>query len=316
MRRALLALALAAVAGLAAPATSAFPADLDVDVDIGSPGDQFVVKGRVDLGAGQTAKTVVVVDGDVDVARGATVTGDVVSVDGTVRVAGVVRGRVVTVGGRAIVTRTGVVREGIRYGEDEPIIAPGAQVGGRVTQIDLDFGDAVPFISWLALWLAVSISTLMLGVLLLWIAPRAADATFERMRDGGWGPAIGVGFVVFLGLPTLAVMALITLVGIPFGIGLLLALLPLGALGYTAGAWLLGRAVIGPPRGRFAAFLAGWGMLRLAALIPFVGGLVFLAAMIFGLGALAWAMLQARDPGAPAAPAPAGGPESPTAPSI
>jgi hypothetical protein len=61
------------------------------------------------------------------------------------------------------------------------------------------------------------------------------------------------------------------------------------------------------------ALLAGWGILRLLALIPFVGGLVALAATIVGLGALAVALWQARRRGAPVATpeAPAAGSPTP-----
>lgn len=308
---------LAALMALAL-ATGPAHAATEVDVSIGSPGDVLVVKGAVDLRSGERADTVAIVDGPVTIARGATVTGDLFSVDGDVRIDGTVRGRVVTIGGRARVGGTGIVGDGIRYVESKPIVAPGASVGGTIERLELDFGGATPFVSWLAWWLAVGVSTLVFGLLALWLAPRAADATFTRMRDGGWGPAIGIGFVVFIGLPVLAFIALVTLVGIPLGIGLLLALLPLGALGYVTCAWALGRALVGSPRGRAVAFLAGWGVLRIVALVPVLGALVFLVAVMFGLGALTWAIWQARGEGAgPSAPlAPAGGPEAPTAPTI
>jgi hypothetical protein len=45
------------------------------------------------------------------------------------------------------------------------------------------------------------------------------------------------------------------------------------------------------------AFLAGWAILRIAALIPILGGLVWFAAVVVGLGALAVAS------GEPAVPA-------------
>ncbi len=121
---------------------------------------------------------------------------------------------------------------------------------------------------------------------------------------------------MFFGLPLLALIALVTLVGIPFGIGLLLALLPLGALGYVTSGWLLGRRLHAD--GRVVAFLIGWGILRGVALIPVVGALAFLCAVVFGLGALTWTLLQARGaalPGQAGARGP-GGPESPTAPAI
>ena len=51
-------------------------------------------------------------------------------------------------------------------------------------------------------------------------------------------------------------------------------------------------------RRRWAALLAGWGILRVLALIPVVGALVGLAATVVGLGALAMALWRAGRPGA------------------
>lgn len=304
---------LLACAVLGSPAAAHAASDLDVDVDIGRSGDRYVVKGPVVLRAGEVARTVVVIDGRVSVARGATITEDLVVVDGPVRIAGTVRGRVVTLGDRATVMRTGVVGDGIRWGSDEPLIAPGAQVSGDVSQVDPDLDDWTPFIPAIAWWIAMSVSTLLLGLLLLWIAPRAAEATFARMREGGWGPSIGVGFVIAIGLPVLVFAALVSLVGIPLGIGLLLALLPLAGLGYVTSAWVLGRALVGPPGRSVLAFLAGWAILRAAALVPFLGALVFVVAAMFGIGALAWTLWRARR----AAPAPpSSGPEAPLAPAV
>lgn len=304
---------LLACAVLGSPAAAHAASDLDVDVDIGRSGDRYVVKGPVVLRAGEVARTVVVIDGRVSVARGATITEDLVVVDGPVRIAGTVRGRVVTLGDRATVMRTGIVGDGIRWGSDEPLIAPGAQVSGDVSQVDPDLEDWTPFIPAIAWWIAMSVSTLLLGLLLLWIAPRAAEATFARMREGGWGPSIGVGFVIAIGLPVLVFAALVSLVGIPLGIGLLLALLPLAGLGYATSAWVLGRALVGPPGRSVLAFLAGWAILRAAALVPFLGALVFVVAAMFGIGALAWTLWRARR----AAPAPpSSGPEAPLAPAV
>jgi hypothetical protein len=42
------------------------------------------------------------------------------------------------------------------------------------------------------------------------------------------------------------------------------------------------------------AFLVGWGILGVLALIPILGGLVWFAAVVFGLGALLVAIWRAR----------------------
>ena len=106
---------------------------------------------------------------------------------------------------------------------------------------------------------------------------------------------------MLIGLPVLAVLAFITLVGIPFGFGLVLALFLIYAVGYVTAAWLVGRRLIGPPRSRIVAFLAGLGILRLLALIPIVAGLVGAIAVVIGLGAIIVALWRARRP----APVPA-----------
>jgi hypothetical protein len=279
-------------------------------------GDAVVVTGRVDVQPGERAGTIVVADGNIDVRRGGQAE-DVVAAAGDVRVAGRITGDLVTFGGRAFVLSSGVVDGDIRYGDKKPVIEPGATVGGDVEKIDTDLGGAAPFIGALVFWLAVSVSMLVLGLLLLWIAPRAADAARAQMRGGGWGPAAGVGLVLLIGLPLLALLAFVTLLGIPLAIALLLALLPLAVLGYVTSAWLLGSALVdSPPRRRWVAFLAGWAILRVVALIPFFGAIAFLIAAMFGLGALGRALWAARGTGGPAAPAAAGGPESPAAPAI
>jgi hypothetical protein len=80
-------------------------------------------------------------------------------------------------------------------------------------------------------------------------------------------------------------------------------------------AWIVGRRVL---RNRsaapWAALFAGWGILRVLALIPVAGALVGLAATVVGLGALAVALWRARRTGAPMRPeAPAPGPAAPAA---
>ena len=298
-------------AALGGPFTATAAAGVDLHFDVGRTGDRYVLRGPVDLKAGEVARSIVVGHGPVTIRRGATVTDDLVVADGPLEIAGTVRGRVVTLGDRAVVTRTAVIGDGIRWASDEPVVAPGAQVSGGIKELDWK-GNTSPVIPAIAWWLAMSISTLVLGLLLLWLAPRAAETTAALMRDGGWGPALGVGFVLLIGLPLLALLALATVVGIPFAIGLTLAFVPLAAVGYVTGAWVLGRRMVGPPPDRrFVAFLAGWAVLRVAALVPVLGALVFFVTALFGAGALAWALLRSRREGGAT-----GGPEAPLAPAI
>ena len=57
---------------------------------------------------------------------------------------------------------------------------------------------------------------------------------------------------------------------------------------------MLGRTVT--PRARpILSFLAGWGILRIVALVPVLGGLSWFAAVVVGLGAIAVAGYRARS---------------------
>jgi hypothetical protein len=66
------------------------------------------------------------------------------------------------------------------------------------------------------------------------------------------------------------------------------------AVGYGASAWIIGRSILREPTAWILAFLVGWGVLRVLALIPVLGGLVWFAAVVFGLGALLVAIWRAR----------------------
>jgi len=68
---------------------------------------------------------------------------------------------------------------------------------------------------------------------------------------------------------------------------------------YMTCAWIIGRRLVKEPRSGWLALLAGWGVLRLLALIPVLGFLVGLVATVVGLGALVVALWHARGPVTP-----------------
>ena len=276
--------------------------------------DHVVITGGAVVPQGQTAGDVIVVDGAVTIAGHAT--GDVISVSGPVRVSGQVDGDLIAVSDRAVLGPTADVGGDLRYGDERPVLAGGARVDGKISNDD--WADAANGWGWVSLigwWLAVSVSTLIVGALLVFLAPAALYAAERAVRER-LGVTVAWGVGIAIGVPLLAVLALVTLVGIPFGIALLLAAIPVLVVAYTTSAWVLGRRVL---RNRssspWAALFTGWGILRLLALIPVAGALVGLAATVVGLGALAVALWRAGRPGAPAArpEAPAPGRPAPAA---
>jgi hypothetical protein len=189
------------------------------------------------------------------------------------------------------------------------VLARGVRVADEISNEDwADAASGWDWVSYIGSWLAVSVSTLIVGGLLVLPAPAALYAAERTVRErlgytDAWGVAIAIG------VPVLAVLELVSLVGIPFGVALLLAAVPVLLVAYVTSAWLVGRRVLrNRSTSTWAALLAGWAILRGLALIPVVGALVGLAATVVGLGALAVALWRARRPGAPAAQ-----PEAPTA---
>jgi len=252
-----------------------------------------VLSGRADVPKGQTVGDLVVFHGSATV--DGTVEGSLTAFDAPVVISGRVNGDVVVFNGR-VALRSGASVTGDVVSQSAPVVASGATIGGTTKRLETNTNwEGFGWAGKLAWWLAVSISTLVVGLLLIWLVGRGAARILEAGRTR-IGPSIGLGLGLFFGLPLLAIIALVTVVGIPLGLGLGAALLLIYALGYSAAAWILGRSIVREPTTWAVAFLAGWAILRVVALIPILGGLVWFAAVVFGLGALAVAIWRARTP--------------------
>ena len=285
-----LAVFLVLMLGLAAPAWA----------QAGSEPEEFVVlSGRADVPEGQTVGDLVVFHGSATV--DGTVEGSLTAFDAPVTISGRVNGDVVVFNGR-VELQSGANVTGDVVSQQAPVVASGATIGGTTKRLQTNTNwEGFGWAGKLAWWLAVSVSTLVVGLVLVWLVGRGAARILEAGRTR-IGPSIGLGLLLFFGLPLLAVIALVTVVGIPLGLGLLAALLLIYALGYSASGWILGRSILRGPTSWFLAFLVGWAILRVAALIPILGGLVWFAAVVFGLGALALAIWRARSASQATAP--------------
>lgn len=297
--RTLLAVAIvASVIGIAS-ARSAFAQDQG-----GTPGDdeQVVLTGELLVPEGATVGTAVIFDGDATV--DGTALGSVVAFNGDVEITGTVRDDVVAFNGRVIV-RSGAEVGGDIASRHSAQIEDGATVGGEIRGISGRFDlEGLGWVARYVWWFGYTISTLILGLVLLLFLPGVdgplADAFRRRM-----GASFGLGAAIFFLLPIAAVLLLVVVVAIPLGVFLLLALALLYTFGYVAGAHVLGRRLVKQPGSRYVAFLVGWLILRGIGLIPFLGGLVWVVATIAGLGALVIAARGSMSVPVPAPPLPA-----------
>jgi hypothetical protein len=297
------------VASLPAFARPAAAASLGDQV----PRSFVVLSGRLVVGRADTFGSAVIFNGPMAVAG--RVTHDAVAFNGDVIVSGQVGGNVTALNGSVTVT-PGARVDGNVVSRDPPTISPGT-VAGTVSQnasTSFDLGT-FRFIGRIFWWILASVTSFLLGLLFSVGFPGAADAVDDAAHRRV-GPSIGWGLGGFFGLPIVALILLVTVVGGLLGVALGLSVMLIDLVGYAFGAGALGRLLVKAPKPRFLAFLAGWGILRVAALIPVIGGLLFAATTVWGLGAAVVAGYRASR-GPAAAPVPPGlSPPMPPMPSL
>jgi hypothetical protein len=263
---------------------------------------QVVLSGRLVVPSSQTVASAVIFNGNATV--DGTVTESLVVFNGDATVTGTVRKDVLVFNGNVDIA-SGARVEGNVVARSSPSVASGATVGGKVQRLSYQDLNNAGWISRFSWWLGYSISTLILGLVLLLGWPGLDGLVLGWRR--ATGASIGWGVLLFVLAPIVAVLLIVIVIALPLGLFLLLALGLLYTVAYMIGAHVLGRAIVKPPTSRFLAFLAGWAVLRILALIPFIGGLLWVIATIVGAGVLIISSRRADRAavGPPPPPAPA-----------
>jgi hypothetical protein len=266
------------------------------------------VRGDTTFPADQTADSLVVVDGT------ATIEGDVKTVfvvNGTANFVGSTTNEIVAIASRVSLDDGSVVNGNLRLMEATLTRAAGATVNGSVSNgVDwvrgaLFIGPAL-FIAYLGFVLAAMAGALGLAAL----ASRQVRAT-ETLLNREIGTAIVAGFGGLFAIILVAILAMVTIVGIPLGLGLLIGFLPLVAfVGYLVAAIWIGEWVVrqfgreSQPERPYLAAIVGIIVLSAISFVPMVGGLI----SFVGFGAvilLMWRTVRRQSLGVDAASQPA-----------
>jgi cytoskeletal protein CcmA (bactofilin family) len=322
-------------------------------------GDLYLAAGTV-IVDGTVKGDLVAFGGTINV--NGTVDGDLIAAGGTVSVSGTVNGDARVGGGTLSVT--GVVGEDVlvaggqitlagRIGGDlitsGGTIAMGAEVDGNVeaaagnysrsghvggsenvTRTFRGFGTPVPGNQLLDA-IRHFVVLLILGALVVWLAPRAlesSDATLRRepLLSLASGVAAFIGYVVFavvvvlvaallaiaiglLQLPALAAIVVITAILVIFAGTFAFVLAAAYGADLVVGLALARLAMRDPATSRWQLFglmAAGALVVVIVTSLPIIGGIAKLAVMLFGLGAIALAAWRhwRRPDVTPAAPTP------------
>ena len=264
------------------PTTKSLPARLQLgEADI-------VVRGAATLPKEDSAKNLVGVEGPTTIEG--VVKGNVVAVKGAVGISGSVEGSVLALGGPVRVEAGGRVGRDVIAPKGAEVARDGKVEGKVVERLDLaarDIFGTLLFATKLAAWLVGSVTSLLVGLLLILVLGAGrSDALFHAGR-GRSGVAAAMGLGLLIGIPVVALLAVRTIVGAPFGVMVLLALPLVLWLAYATGAWTAGRVVAKNASSAFVGFLTGWAILRIVALVPILGTLAWIVATVIGLGALA-----------------------------
>ncbi len=258
---------------------------------------------------GPVAQDVVVTGGTIDIGSAATIGRDLVVAAGMATVSAPVTRRVqMSAGNLTLKNRVG----GDVRGRVDQLKLDGAQIGGN---LDYTSNNAVQLVNGARVagttirhtptdqgggagngflgWLRELIGFFALGLLLIFLLPGVSARAIDTLRAQPW-PSLGIGAAILVITPIVALIVFI--IGVLIGgwwLGVLL--LPIWilvlAIGYVVSGYLVGRllfARLGWAGYHDAlALLGGLFVLTVLGLLPVLGGLIGLAALVFGAGALA-----------------------------
>lgn len=289
---------------LAGMTASVSAADSIATSDLPRTGRVLIVAGGdITVPQGEQADLLIVAAGD------ASVSGTVnalVMIDGTATLTGATVGTVVVVSGTVDVGPGTVVLNDVAEARGT-VVSSGGEIMGSTRELATGIAVFGVFAGIVALivWVGVGVSALVAALVLSSLAG-------QQLRKAAWlvghepVPSILLGLASIVVIPLVAVLAMVTVIGIPTGLGILLVMWPaLAFLGYLVGAiwigeWLLSRRAGYVPAERpHMAAVVGLIVAFVLGLIPLLSAIT----SIVGTGAVIlalWLTWRGRRPaGAP-----------------
>lgn len=232
---------------------------------------------------------------------------DLLAMAGETIISGTINGEVRAKGRNMSIASSAQVSGPIRYEGDNPAsVSSGAKLASPVEFTKMRHKSQYTeghYYVWRIIWTAAFV---LFGLVLFLLLPKFAS---EVVRAGErFGAPVGLGVLVFFGVPIAAVIACVTVVGIPLGV-LTLGLWILAifcaeiVVGTVVGNWILGKPV--DTWGLIGRMALGFVIVRIVytplAQVHVIGVLVGLGIWVWGIGAIALALYNRLQPSAPQA---------------
>jgi hypothetical protein len=297
-------------------ANNAFIGGSSTSID-GIVGSDAFMAGATSTVNGEVMQNLYIFAGQAFINENAVIHGNLLCFCGQLRIAGTVRGKVLGSGGSTEISGevgslklevgdfrllpSAVVHGDVDYeGNMEADIHESAVVGGEVrwnrkpTDEEEEDADDESASSAFSVWNILSnlwwyLANLTVGVAALVFGGRAARAPVARLRDRA-AVGLGFGFVVAVVVPVACLIAALLLVTLPLGVivlhfYLLMIFMARLVTAHYLGDWLLRKFGKAEPS-EYLALAGGLGVFFVATEIPYVGFLIWLTALFFGVGGI------------------------------
>lgn len=276
---------------------------LEIDAQVG--GNARIAGGRVRTSS------------DARIDGGATIAGGTLRLDGTF-------GRYLNVAGGSV-TLGGRVQGDVLVRAEELTLEPGLQIEGKLTyhtpravtlpadamvrggMRHMPTDEPHRATGWMGNWRSEGLGwvwltgVFLVGLLIALALPAFAARTSATIAANPWG-SLGLGFVALICIPAAAILLLVTIIGIPLALILMMMYFVALLAGYVVGALFLAERTLhalgrGPGSGvglRMLVFALVLVVLALLAFVPVLGAVARFAVLLLGLGAIALAIFHTR----------------------
>ena len=180
-------------------------------------------------------------------------------------------------------------------GPSEPLVNPAAVLSGGMNHPESEFDGNFQPLSPVAIWtiaIAFTFGLLFLGMLVIIFAPLVTSKVSMLGRSRQFA-SIGIGLAMILGLPLLAGLLVLTVVGIPLAFVLIMLWPVMLIFGYLAGVMSVTDTLAGAspkklPSNGLRVFLLALGLAGMLAFcwVPVIGWVLGTLLTIAGTGAM------------------------------